>query len=216
MRGYITDFVGSRTFNWGGVVNYLDFDQDHEGYAGLKADELYTQAYSLTLAAQADIALVNIGENDLYDGRSITDTIAYVSGIVDELRRANPSIKILIAQLHPCDPLRFSACPPSTFVQFNAQLVTLAASKTTLASPAITVDQFTGVDPATATYDGIHLNRDGAIEAATRWFNALVPMLTPPPCWLLTTRSLAAGSTSLPIRVRGRCAGAVMSTALGS
>jgi hypothetical protein len=179
-HGYITDFVGSRTFNWGGVVNYLDFDQDHEGYAGLKADELYTNAYSLTIAAQANIALVNIGENDLYDGRSITDTITYVSGIVDELRRANASIKILIARLHPCDPLRISFCSPSTFVQFNEQLVILAASKTTPASPVITVDQFTGVDPATATYDGIHLNRDGAIEAATRWFNALVPMLTLP------------------------------------
>ena len=54
---------------------------------------------------------------------------------------------------------------PATNVNFNnrisllnAQIPTMVANKTTVASPVILVDQNTGFDPATDTYDGIHPN----------------------------------------------------------
>jgi hypothetical protein len=64
-------------------------------------------------------------------------------------------MKILVAQIIPMNP---SNCPDcaSRVVNFNAAIPGWAAGKTTAQSPIVVVDQWTGFNTATDTFDGVH------------------------------------------------------------
>jgi lysophospholipase L1-like esterase len=59
----------------------------------------------------------------------------------------------------------------------NARLPALVADKSSTASPIVLVDQYTGFDPASMTYDGTHPTSIGDSRMAERWFETLSPML---------------------------------------
>jgi acyl-CoA thioesterase-1 len=46
-------------------------------------------------------------------------------------------------------------------------------------SPVILVDQYTGFNAATDTYDGIHPNARGEAKMAQKWFDAILELDTP-------------------------------------
>jgi mannan endo-1,4-beta-mannosidase len=54
-----------------------------------------------------------------------------------------------------------------------------ASTNSTAASPITVVDQATGFNPSTDTGDGVHPNTTGSQKIATRWFNALMPLVSP-------------------------------------
>ena len=53
----------------------------------------------------------------------------------------------------------------------------LVADKNTVESPITLVDQYTGFDAATMTFDGTHPNSIGDSQMAERWIEKLVPVL---------------------------------------
>jgi lysophospholipase L1-like esterase len=53
----------------------------------------------------------------------------------------------------------------------------LVADKNQTESPIVLVDQYTGFDPATMTYDGTHPNAAGDSHMADRWLEKLGPLL---------------------------------------
>jgi lysophospholipase L1-like esterase len=55
-------------------------------------------------------------------------------------------------------------------VNFNAAIPAWAKSLTTAASPITVVDQWTGFDDDTDTYDGVHPDDAGNQKIAARWF----------------------------------------------
>jgi lysophospholipase L1-like esterase len=59
----------------------------------------------------------------------------------------------------------------------NAQLSALVANKDRRESPVRLVDQYSGFDPSTMTYDGPHPNVNGDSRMADRWYEALTPVL---------------------------------------
>ena len=169
-KGYHVDFVGSRHGVGDGPPPDSDFDMDHEGHAGWTADEILAQVRAWATAASPDFVLLHIGTNDLSHGQTVDSTVNDISGIIDELRSANPHIHILLAQL-----IAKTGVP--SIAVLNGRLPALAADKQQVDSPIVLVDQYTGFDPSTMTYDGTHPNADGESRMAHRWFEKLAPML---------------------------------------
>ena len=170
VNGYHVDFVGSLHGVGGGLPANTDFDMDHEGHAGWRADEILTHIQSWATAASPDMVLLHIGTNDLAQDQSVPSTVADIGGIIDTLRTVNPRIRILLAQLIP------KAGVPAV-AMLNAQLPALVADKDRTDSPIVLVDQYTGFDTSTMTYDGTHPNAIGDSRLADRWFERLAPVL---------------------------------------
>ena len=168
-ENYRVDFVGSRNGVGGGLPANPDFDMDHEGHAGWRADEILANIQAWAMQASPDAVLLHIGHNDLCQGQSIASTVVDIGGIVDVLRTVNPHIHILLAQL-----IASSDCG---IPLLNAKLPALVADKTTAESPITLVDQYTGFDASTMTFDGTHPNAIGDLRMADRWFEKLAPVL---------------------------------------
>ena len=171
-RSYHIDFVGSQRGMSGGLPLNGDFDLDHEGHSGWRADEILSRMSTWARDASPDIVLLHVGHNDLCQGQDVRSTVNDVAGIIDALRTVKAHVTILVAQLiASADPCH------AQIPAFNAELPALAAAKSTPLSPVILVDQYTGFVPATMTFDGVHPNATGQSQMADRWFATLAPLL---------------------------------------
>ncbi|HEY9824154.1 MAG TPA: SGNH/GDSL hydrolase family protein [Stenomitos sp.] len=171
--GYAVDFVGSQQTNHEGPPPIPDFDLDNEGHWGWRIDEILTQLPTWARQARPDIVLVHMGTNDLAQQQDPAQTIAELKQVVQNLRQANPRVKILMAEIIPL------VGNNDRFAAFNQQVRQLAQSLSTSKSPVITVDQFTGfqAEAGKDTFDGCHPNDSGEQKMATRWFTALRSLL---------------------------------------
>ena len=174
--GYSVDFVGSLSTNNGGPNPTPDFDLDHEGHWGWRADQLVVNARTWAAAARPDVVLIHAGSNDIDQGQTIASTRDDLSSLIDQLRLGQPTLTVLLAQLIPTTNLTNN----SNYTTLNALLPALAQLKTTAQSPVIIVDQNTGFNAATETTDGVHPNAAGEEKMATRWYAALQALLPPP------------------------------------
>ena len=100
----------------------------------------------------------------------VASTVNDISDIIDALRTVNPLIQILLAQ-----PIAKTGVP--SIAVLNGNLPALVADKDRAQSPIVLVDQYSGFDPSTMTYDGSHPNAIGDSHMADRWFKNLAPML---------------------------------------
>ena len=169
-KGYRIDLVGSQHGVSDGPPASADFDMDHEGHAGWRADQILTQIQAWATVASPDFVLIHLGTNDLCQGQSAESTVGDVGAIIDVLRTVNPKVEILLAQIIATT----LGCGISAF---NAQLPALVSAKTSTDSPIVLVDQYTGFDTATMTWDGLHPNAQGESQMADRWLAKLAPML---------------------------------------
>ena len=87
---YHIDFVGSQHGVGNGPPANPDFDMDHEGHAGWRADEILAQIQAWATAASPDFVLLHIGTNDLSQGQSVASTVSDIGGIIDVLRTVSP------------------------------------------------------------------------------------------------------------------------------
>lgn len=173
--GYKVDFVGSSRENWRGAPPLSDFDQEHEGHWGWRVDQILEQIDRWTRTSQPDIVLIHLGSNDLIQGQSPESTISELRQLILILRKNNPRVKLLLAQLIPCGN-------KARIQQFNGLILNLARETNTIDSPVIVVDQFTGFNAAKGsdTYDGCHPSEVGEKKMADRWFAALKKVLPNP------------------------------------
>ncbi|MFC2173399.1 SGNH/GDSL hydrolase family protein [Acidobacteriota bacterium] len=172
-EGYDVDFVGSQDFNWGGPPPHSDFDRDHEGHAGWRADEVLIDLPGWADTYRPHIVLLHLGTNDIMQSQGVGSTIDELGWLIDELRAANPRVIVLLAKLIPHNWASPGVEP------LNSQIPALAVSKYTSESPVIVVDQYKGFDATLDTYDGIHPDVGGESRMANKWFAALQPLLTP-------------------------------------
>ncbi len=173
--GYNIDFVGSTREHVKGHSPLSDFDQDHEGHWGWRVDQVLEKIDGWSRINNPDIVLIHLGTNDLFHGKSPESTLEELWQLVQKLRRTNPRVKLLIAQLIPCgDTVKIQL--------FNQGIATLARITTTQESPILAVDQFSGFNAAAGadTYDGCHPNEAGEKKMASRWFAALKKVLPAP------------------------------------
>lgn len=167
---YDVDFVGSESQPVGGDPPKFDFDQNHEGHTGVRADEL--EANMLTWAQQfrPDVVLLMAGANDVEQEEDSESIIDDLRNIIDTVRSVVPKVTILLAKLGP------DSGHDAGINDLNLHIPELASEKNTSQSRVITVDMNTGFS-VSDTLDGVHLTSSGESKMAQRWFNALKPLL---------------------------------------
>jgi lysophospholipase L1-like esterase len=175
------DFVGTQVGGGCAVAH----DGDHEGHSGFQATGIANQNQlpGWLSATSPDIVLMHLGTNDLWGGTITTDQIlAAYSKLVDQMRADNPNMKIIVAQIIPMQPSNCTGCAQRV-VSLNNAIPAWAAGKTTPASPITVVDQWTGFNATTDTFDGVHPVDSGFQKMSDRWYPALASAIgntTPP------------------------------------
>jgi hypothetical protein len=172
--GYQFRFVGSEKSNFTGPPPHPDFQQDNEGHFGWKITDVLAKLDGWLDKNNPDIVLLHLGTNDNGQPNRTADAIiADIGTMVDILRKHNPKVKILLAQL---------MTNWGDLVEVNRRIPELAKRKSTATSPVIVVDQVTGFDirKDQDTVDGCHPNASGEEKMAAKWFAALASVLPKP------------------------------------
>lgn len=168
------DFVGTLPEQGCGVAH----DGDNEGHGG----ELVTHVADQDLlparlaATRPDIVVMHFGTNDVWSSVPTDRILTAYTELVARMRASNPDMRVLVAQLIPMNPSTCTACAQRV-ADLNARIPAWAAATSTTRSPVTVVDQWTGFDTATDTYDGVHPNAAGDAKIAARWFPALAALL---------------------------------------
>lgn len=188
--GYNFDFIGSWDKNsMGGEVPDPDFDMDHEGHSGWTfADFFHPPSWDSVRGNihrwlglyKPDIVLLELGTNDVFQCRPVNDMLKDLQQLIHILRSRNHNVKIFVAQIPPLGK-QWAAqklCGNNrsydeAIVTLNTEIASFCSSQTKKESPVISVDQYTGVNPALEMYDDIHPNNVGEKKMAERWFRAI-------------------------------------------
>jgi cellulase/cellobiase CelA1 len=175
------DFVGSQAGGGCSVAH----DGNHEGHSGFAVTGIadQNQLPPWLASARPDIVLMHLGTNDLWGGTiSTTQILTAYSKLVDQMRASNPAMKIIVAQIIPMEPSNCAGCAQRA-VSLNNAIPGWAAGKTTPQSPITVVDQWTGFNATTDTFDGVHPVDSGFQKMSDRWYPALATAIggtTPP------------------------------------
>jgi GDSL-like Lipase/Acylhydrolase family/Cellulose binding domain len=191
------DFVGTLPPQGCGVAH----DGDNEGHGGILGTAIADQNLlpGWLAATDPDIVLMHLGTNDVWSNRSPATILAAFGKLVDQMRAQNPRMTVLVAQILPMNPANCADCA-ARVVAFNQAIPGWAQAKSTVESPIVVVDQWTGFTTATDTGDGVHPNDAGTRKMADRWYPALVSALggappTTPPATPPTTPPTTPPST---------------------
>lgn len=172
------DFIGSKTGTRNGTPPFPDFDQDYEAYTGALSEYIAHQVYYAAQEEAPDIVLMHIGTNDAIQDWSASGTMNWIKHAISNIRTFNPNVTILVAKLIP------NNVALENVQAINAAIPGMIAQTSTSQSKVIAVDQYSGFSVPTDTFDGVHPDSSGDQKIATKWFNALSPLLggsTPPP-----------------------------------
>jgi len=169
------DFVGTQPPQGCGVP----YDGDNEGHGGALATGIVSQNQlpGWLAATNPDIVLMHLGTNDVWSGLSTTAILSAYTTLVTQMRASNPNMKILVAQIIPMNPANCATCGQGVVALDNA-IPGWASAHSTAQSPIIVVDQWTGFNAGTDTVDGVHPNDSGNQKMASKWYQALAPLLT--------------------------------------
>ncbi|RKN07903.1 SGNH/GDSL hydrolase family protein [Streptomyces radicis] len=168
------DFVGSQAPQGCGFPH----DGEHEGHGGILATAMAAQNQlpPWLAAARPDVVLTHLGTNDVWSARTTQAVLDAFTVLVGQMRAQNPGVTVLVAQIIPMAASACGPCPQRV-VELNAAIPGWAADLSTAASPVTVVDQWTGFDTATDTYDGVHPNDAGIRKIADAWYPAVSAVL---------------------------------------
>ena len=173
--GYDIDFVGSLTKNHLGGPPNPDFDLNHEGHWGWRADEIIKGRFFRGRLSKwlkkytPDIVLMHLGTNDVLQGKSISSTLDELQLIIDILRVENPNVTILIAKLIPL----YDPAGNILINRLNEEIPRLVSVKDSPESRVLAVDHNSNFDAKEDTYDGAHPNPVGEMKMAQKWFDII-------------------------------------------
>lgn len=168
--GIGADFVGNRYGVKDGAPKFPDFDQDHQGQSGARADVMLAKLPSLMPLYDPDVYLVHLGSNDIFQGFSVDPTIVDLRNIIERIRSHNPLAVILLAKIIPAEK------EGAKIKELSGKIGALE-DMSTISSPVLIVDQFKGFNLATDSYDNKHPNDAGEQKMSGKWYNALVEYL---------------------------------------
>jgi len=202
------DFVGSLNDSTSCGTPY---DGDNEGHGGFLATNILSQGLlpGWLSSARPDVVMMHLGTNDVWNNIPAATVLTTFSGLVDQMRAANPAMRIVVAKILPMNP---SGCPDcgQRVIDLDNAIPAWAAGKTTAASPITVVDQWTGFDTATDTGDGVHPNAAGNQKMSDRWYPALVAAVNSVGGAGSPTPTTSSPTTPTPTSPAGRtCAAAL-------
>lgn len=175
-----TSLLNKLTSN-GYDVEFVGTQGSHEGHGGMLVTNLAAtdQLTGWLSSTNPDIVLMHFGTNDCWSNIGTTAILNAYTILVEQMRANNPNMKIVVAQIipmHPNDDADYDA----RVVDLNSSMVSWASELSTSESPIILVDQYTGFDTSTDTYDGVHPNSSGSQKMCDKWYESLSTILPTP------------------------------------
>jgi len=164
------DFVGSQDGDSGCGYTY---DTDHEGHGGFLVTQHTNDIAGWAAANPTDVVLLHFATNDVWNNVPPDEILDSYSAAVDEFRKHNANVVILVAQIIPLAP---EGCGHCDVRPLNEAIPGWAAEKASADSPIIVVDQFSDYSAMNDSDDRVHPNASGAVKIATRWAAALDPL----------------------------------------
>jgi lysophospholipase L1-like esterase len=161
------DFVGTLPGQGCGFT----YDGENEGHGGYLVTNVANQNLLVDwlAATTPDVVMMHFGTNDVWSNLPTDTILTAYTRLVSQMRASKPTMRILVAQIIPMNPSTCAECA-ARVVSLNAAIPAWAAGLSTPASPITVVDQWTGFDTATDTYDGVHPNDAGNVKIANRWY----------------------------------------------
>lgn len=126
---------------------------------------------------QPDLLMIQLGVNDVWNGRSVEAILGDYATLVQQARAQNPDVVIALAQIHKIRPSGEGGDAVFTRAQELVEAVPAwVASQSQPGSPVLVADLWTNSDPALAS-DGVHPDDAGSQRMGLDWFNALSGIL---------------------------------------
>lgn len=163
-QGVAFKFIGPRK----------DHSSAHAGYGGKSTKTLLDMSQGIYSRFPADIVLIHSGHNSFSKNKPIPGIIRDTEAIIDTMRKINPDVTILLAQVIPAGKL-----PKYSYIsELNKELATLTLRLVKESKKIILVNHADGFDWRTDTIaDKVHPNASGAKKMATKWMHSLLPLL---------------------------------------
>jgi hypothetical protein len=170
-----------KTFDLVGAVNQgpdcgvAGYDKDLQAQSGIIITNVTANQFGGWFSANPpDAVLAHFGGADLLANMALDGVMEAYDRALTEARKVSPKVRFLLAQHTPMTSAGCNDCE-NTVPELNQRIATWAAQRSTADSPVIAVDLATGVNPATDTDDGIHLNVAGSTKVAARFYDAIKP-----------------------------------------
>jgi lysophospholipase L1-like esterase len=185
--GYDFDFVG--TLNQGSQSG-LNFDYDHEGHGGFRADQLVPEMDDYLSMAQPDVILLHIGTNDVAqrNDTNYAADVADVTAILNAIDSYSTETIVVLAQIIDQDR-NDGRYQPNAVATYNNLLVTMAQNRINSGDKLVLVDMYNALNYADngdmehdETYlpnDWLHPTDSGYQKIAAVWQDALVELWQP-------------------------------------
>jgi lysophospholipase L1-like esterase len=151
-----------------------DATSAHAGYGGRNTHYLADISTKIYRQYPADIVMIHSGHNSFSKDKPVAGIIQDTQAIIENMRKINPKVTILLAQVIPAGKLpKYSYIP-----ELNKGLEVLSKRLTEERSKIILVNQADGFDWKTDTIDDkVHPNASGAKKMASKWMAVLLPLL---------------------------------------
>ena len=216
-------FVGSSMYNSSGLPTEA---KAHSAYRGYESGSFFpsrTDPEGTVNNSNAnadgwgtfvvDVALIQLGTNDVFNGRALSSLEDDLQDIVEVFRNDNPDVQILIGTLPPYINRQNAGNIPAANVMISDLVNPDAASGwtgSTASSPITIIDHYNGeggnaaFDASLHTADGLHPNPDGEDLLASNWWTGLFPILNsvvqppPPPTVTLTAPTATMSPAVFP------------------
>jgi lysophospholipase L1-like esterase len=170
--GHSVNFVGSQTDGY-----LTDFDRNHEGHDGWRADQIRDNISGWLTSNPADIVLLHIGTNDISQDQSVSSTVSEVNEILDRIDAKSTATVVFLARIINRNDTVVSRITATT--QYNESLQALANTRVAAGDLIFVVDQESALNYPADIADRVHPNDVGYGKMAQRWFEALSAYLTP-------------------------------------
>jgi lysophospholipase L1-like esterase len=168
--GQNVDFVGSQT---DGALQ--DFDQNHEGHRGWRADQIRDNVTTWLNSTPADVILLHIGTNDISQGQGATGTAVEIGQILDDIdtwQTTHNQVWVVLARIINRNDFR-----SGTTTTLNGLIQALADTRIAGGDKIVVVNMESALSYPGDLSDTVHPNDTGYGKMAAVWFAELDTVL---------------------------------------
>jgi len=170
--GHNVDFVGSQTDG-----SPEDFDRNHEGHRGWRADQIRDGITGWLNSTPADVVLLHIGTNDITQGQGATSTAADIGQILDNINTwetTHNQIWVVLARI-----INRNDSLSGVTTTLNGLIQALADTRIAGGDKIVVVDMESALSYPGDLSDTLHPNDTGYGKMAAIWFAGIVTLLNP-------------------------------------
>lgn len=151
----------------------------HEGHSGMLVTDLAktTKLTDWLDKSNPDMVMMLFGTNDCWCDKGAKAILEAYTTLVGQMRENNPEMVIVVGKVTPLIP-NFTSDYVYRAEELALAMDGWAEQLTTKESPIYVVDQFTGFDAMTDTYDGVHPNEKGSVKMCDKWYESLSQILS--------------------------------------